>query len=152
MINKNDYVVVSRKALEQGHIGFIYRDRSSSAHDSGWRMMYDKDENRLDLANPDKVYACDIKKLLKYFTDLAEIIKSRTFSVWQKQEDQWQLLGRDKELELVPHRMTGKTKYVALMTRQGGGAIITADPKDLRHGRKVEDWEMLLPDDVFEKS
>ncbi|MBQ8987911.1 MAG: DUF2185 domain-containing protein [Lachnospiraceae bacterium] len=149
MINKSDYVVVSKKALEEGRIGFAYRDGSRAPKDSGWRMMHIRDEDSLNLANPDKVYACDIRKIIKYFPDLTDILGSRSYSVWEKTGDKWELLGRDKELKLVPHQMSSKSKYAALMTRSGGGAIITSDPKNMRHSRQAEEWEMLLPDTLF---
>ena len=58
MFGKTDYAVVTEKALKNRKIGFAYRDRASAPKDSGWRMMYDKDEDKFDLIDPDKLYAC----------------------------------------------------------------------------------------------
>lgn len=146
MLNKKDYAVVTEKALKEGHIGFAYRTREGGMHDSGWRMMYDKDEDRLDLANPDKVYACEFGKLLKYFPEIEGFLKEKKYTIVEETDGAYRCTKTDKDLSDVPNKMTGKDKYGAVIGAggRGGGAIFTADPADMK-SRGVKEWELLIP-------
>ena len=147
MIHKTDYAVVSKKALENGQIGFAYRKQSDGMKDSGWRMMYDKNEDRLDLANPDKVYACDIKKLVGYFPEIKLFLGEKKYTVVEYVGGEYICRKTDRELSDVPNQMTGKNKYGTLTGGPGNmhaGVIFTADPADMKHGKK--EWEKLIPE------
>ncbi|MBQ9015253.1 MAG: DUF2185 domain-containing protein [Firmicutes bacterium] len=154
-MNKREYVIVSRKAIEEGAIGFMYRTRSPFAMDSGWRMMYDRGEDRLDLANPDKVYTIEIRKLMKYFPEITEsILKTKKYCAYERSDGEYKLIPQDKDLDAVPFPMTTKEKYIVLINGHGsaGAPILTADPADMRAGRKIEEWEALLPLEVYERA
>ena len=147
MLGKTDYAVVTKKALENGKIGFAYRKQSDGPKDSGWRMMYDRDEDRLDLANPDKVYACDIKKLIKYFPEIKSFLGEKKYTIAEDINGEYVCRKTDKMLSDVPNQMTGKNKYGTLVGGPGnnhGGVIFTADPADMKHGKK--EWETLIPE------
>ena len=147
MFSKTDYAVVTEKALRNRRIRFAYRDRTNEPKDSGWRMMYDKNEDRLELVNPDKLYACDIKRLTRYFPEIETFIKEKVYTVAEYHVDKFELT-RDKELTAVPNRMAGKNKYGVLMGgahSHGGGAIFTADPADEKSFGK-QAWEELIPE------
>lgn len=146
MLSKTDYAVVTEKALKSGKIGFAYRDKVGGAKDSGWRMMHDKNEDPYDLINPDKLYACDLKRLIRHFPEIQSFIKSKPFTVVALSGDQYECV-MDKNLSSVPNRMAGKKKYVVFSGAgpgHGGSAIFTADPVDERTFGEKE-WEKLLP-------
>ena len=149
MINKRQYACVSQKAIEEGHIGFGYRAKSNSADDTGWRLMRSKDEDRLDLANPDKVFTCGIGKLLTYFPELTELIKSgKTGSVWEEEGEKLVQKARVKEFteDVVPNLMVGNIKFTAT---PGVGVMMSSDPKSFHMGKRMgkEEWEQMLPEE-----
>jgi len=145
MINRKDYAVVTEKALRSGHIGFAYRKRAVRPHDSGWRMMYDKQEDRLDLANPDKVYACDIGLLLDHFPELEAFLKEKKYTVVEEADGSYRCALSDRELTAVPNKMADKDKYGAFAENHGP-SVFTADPADMKSRGKKE-WEKLIPEE-----
>ena len=145
MIYKNQNVCVSRKAIQEGHIGFAYRTNKNSGDDTGFRLMYDKNESAIDLANPDKVYICKIKKFLVYFPEVEEMLHGKTGSVWEEQDGKLVQIARVKEFteDVVPHLMVGNVKFTSSM---GVGIIVSSDPKNfLPRGLGTEEWEKMLP-------
>ena len=145
MIRKTEYAVISLKALTNKHIGFGYRKEADGPKDSGWRLMYDRDESELDLVNPDKVYACEIGRLLNYFPELKEFLGEKKYTIVEEVDGGYTCKRISKDLSEVPHKMTGKSKYKTFMGGGGshGGYIFTADPADMKHSRK--EWEDLIP-------
>ena len=146
MLNKSEYVVVTKKALENKEIGFAYRIPAEGMKDSGWRMMYNKSENKLDLANPDKVFACDIKDLLKYFPEIEEFLKEKKYTYVEYINGIYIKKKTDKNLSDIPFRMSGKQKYNVIIgsgSTGGRGFIFTPDPKNMKHN--YNDWEELIP-------
>lgn len=139
MIHKTNFAVVSKKALENGHIGFAYRKPSDGPQDSGWRMMYDRNEDALDLANPDKVYNCTIGRLLKRFPEIKTFLNEKTRSVVEEIDGDYKSFRTDKELSDVPNLMSGKNRYMPYT-----GVAVTADPAEMRTHIK-EPWETMLP-------
>lgn len=147
MFGKTDYAVVTEKALRNRRIGFAYRDHTNAPKDSGWRMMYDKDEDKFDLINPDKLYACDIKRLIRHFPEIEAFVKEKNYTIAELVGEQYDTM-KDKELTAVPNRMAGKNKYGVLMGgahSHGGAAIFTADPADEKSCGK-QAWEELIPE------
>ena len=96
MISKTDYAVVSEKALRTGTIGYAYKKHTALPKDSGWRMMYDKDEDMNDLLNPDKVYACKLGKLLKYFPEIKPFLGEKKYTIAEKTGDTFTCTRTDK--------------------------------------------------------
>ena len=143
-VKKSEYVVVTRKALKKREIGFAYRIVPESMKDSGWRMMHDRNENKLDLANPDKVYVCNIKDLLKYFPEIEEFLGESKYTVVEKISGRYQMKKSDKNVSDVPFRMTGKKKYGVVLGfgGSGGGVIFTPNSKAMRRG--YNEWEQIV--------
>ena len=111
-------------------------------------MMYDKDEDKFDLIDPDKLYACDIKRLIRHFPEIETFVKEKIYTVAEYHNEKYELI-RDKELTAVPNRMAGKNKYGVLMGgthSHGGTAIFTADPADEKSFGK-QAWEELIPEE-----
>jgi Uncharacterized protein conserved in bacteria len=56
------YAFVSKRALENDHIGYCYRDYPETNIDSGWRFLYgDEDETYLDNpTNSEAIYPEDM--------------------------------------------------------------------------------------------
>lgn len=145
--------VVTKKALETGQIGLAYRVGSREAKDSGWRMLYDRNEEALDTANPDKVYVCELHRLLLYFPDIEQFLKEKKYSVMERKGTRWACTGRDSDLSSIPKTCMLPRKTVMNDSIGADGFLVTADPEEMRHltKAKVRSWELLLPDHIFRR-
>ena len=149
---KNDkFAVITRKALVNGSIGLAYRNHGASAGDTGWRFLYDRNEDPLDTANPDKVYAANLARLQEYFPEIRGFLKAKNFTVLENTGGGWREVSRGKDLSDLPAncRLPRKTRF-----NDGvGTAGITSDPVEMRNltKPKLAEWETLLPEEVIRR-
>lgn len=76
------YAFVTKRAVDNNYIGYCYRENSDIKIDSGWRFMYgDEDEDYLD--NPENSLTQDIVDILKWKSELKDIIASKQGSEFE---------------------------------------------------------------------
>lgn len=81
------YAYVTLRALENDHIGFCYRENSEIKIDSGWRFMYgDEDEDYLE--NPDNTETKDLSEVLKWKSQISQILNERPGKEFEWDEDE----------------------------------------------------------------
>ena len=159
------YGVITVKALTEGHIGFAYKGVNHEGGETGWRLLYDKNEDPLDTSNPDKVYVCDIKKLVKYFPELKPFISDRHCYVFEEKDGAYVCTGTSKKDAAdipVNCRLARKTRLMDGMGPASTRSVDPVDDKSFFHNKpsqwgdvadnivhsRPSSWEDLLPEEI----
>ncbi|GLP97785.1 immunity protein Imm33 domain-containing protein [Paraferrimonas sedimenticola] len=89
-------LLVSRHVLEGLPAGFVYRERSMHAKDTGWRV-FSGDESGEYLADPANIVEMPLAELTANYQELTNLFDAPLGRVYERDESGWQVLSQQGE-------------------------------------------------------